>query len=283
MSGDRSKALERDAVTSGRALLACTTAGAGVPVVFLHAGVADHRMWQQQVATVAADGFRAIAWDRRGFGDTLHADESYSHVGDLVRVLDRYAGGEPAILVGCSQGGRIALDATLAHPERVRALVLVAPAVSGAPAVESFPPAIEAMLLRMDEVEASADIDRVNAVEAHVWLDGPGCVEGRVQGAARALFLEMNGIALRAEARGEEIPPPPAYDRVEMIGVPTLVVWGDLDFPHLSARCEHLVATIPGARAAPMPGTAHLPSLEAPDALDAVLVPFLREVRASAT
>ena len=119
-------------------------------------------------------------------------------------------------------------------------------------------------------------------MEAHVWLDGPAAVEGRVQGPARSLFLEMNGIALRAEPRGEEIAPPAAYDRVATIGVPTLVVWGDLDFPHLCVRCEHLLATIPGAMGAPMPGTAHLPSLEAPDAFDAVLMPFLHEVRASA-
>ncbi len=275
-------AFERDVVSSGRAALATLAAGEGAPVVFLHAGVADHRMWQQQLATAAAEGFRAIAYDRRGFGASLHADETWSHVSDLLRVLDHCAGGQRAILVGCSQGGRIALDAALAHPDRVRALVLVAPAVSGAPVVDTFPPAIEAMLVRLEEAEISADVDRINAMEAHVWLDGPGCAEGRVDGTARSLFLEMNGIALRAEARGEEIAPSPAYGRLEAIHVPTLVVWGDLDFPHLCARCEHLAATLPGARAVPLPGMAHLPSLEAPAAFDAVLVPFLREVRASA-
>lgn len=275
-------AVERDVVPSGRAALATIAAGAGAPVVFLHAGVADHRMWQQQVAAAAADGFRAIAYDRRGFGASLHADETYSHVGDLLRVLDHCAGGQRAILVGCSQGGRVAIDAALAHPDRVRALVLVAPAVSGAPVVDRFSPAIEAMLVRIEEAEISADVDRINAMEAHVWLDGPGSAEGRVGGAARLLFLEMNEIALRAEARGEELAPPAAYDRLASIRVPTLVVWGDLDFPHLCARCEHLATAIPHARAVTLQGMAHLPSLEAPAAFDAVLMPFLREVRASA-
>jgi pimeloyl-ACP methyl ester carboxylesterase len=65
---------------------------------------------------VLADaGFHAYAYDRRGFGDTLHADEEWSHVGDLLAVLDAYARSKPAILVGCSQGGRIARSTPRSH------------------------------------------------------------------------------------------------------------------------------------------------------------------------
>ena len=133
----------------------------------------------------------------------------------------------------------------------------------------------------MEAAETSADIDAINAVEARVWLDGPVAPEGRVSGAPRELFLAMNDIALRAEARGEELPPPAAYDRVGAITVPTLVAYGDLDFPHFASRCEYLAATIPGARLLRLPGVAHLPSVEAPAAVNDVLLPFLREVRTS--
>lgn len=263
-------------VTSGQAELAVAMAGAGAPVVFLHAGVADRRMWRAEMAALAATGaWRAIAYDRRGFGDTLHADEPYSHVGDLAAILDALAPGERAVLVGCSQGGRIALDAALAHPARVRGLVLVAPAVTGAPQATEHPPAIEQWLERMERAEAAADVDAINALEAHAWLDGPLAPEGRVRGPVRELFLAMNDIALRAEPRGTEIEAPPAWPRLDEVEAPALVVVGDLDFPHLVARCSALATRLPHATARVLRGTAHLPNLEQPDAFMHLVRPFL--------
>ena len=268
-------------VVSGNAELAAEVQGTGVPVVFLHAGVADRRMWRADLTALTTVGrYRGVAYDRRGFGESLHADERYSHVADLAAVLDATAGGAPAVLVGCSQGGRIAIDAALAMPERVRALVLVAPAISGAPEQTTFAPAIAAWMERMERAEAQADIDRINVLEAHAWLDGPLAPEGRVGGDVRTLFLEMNGIALRAEQRGTEIAPAPAYDRVDRIAAPTLVVWGDLDFPHLGERCEHLVTRMPDATSLLICAAAHLPNLEYPDAFSRALHAFLARAAA---
>jgi pimeloyl-ACP methyl ester carboxylesterase len=267
-------------VSSGLAQIAIEVAGAGPVVVFLHAGVADRRMWQEQLAVLAGPRprWRAVAYDRRGFGETLHVEERYSQIGDLFRVLDAVVPGEPAILVGCSQGGRIAIDATLAEPARVRALVLVAPAISGAPELTPVPPAIQAWIDKLEHAEATADIDRINALEAHAWLDGPLAREGRVGGAVRELFLAMNDIALRAERRGTEIEPDAAYGRVREIGVPTLLVWGDLDFPHVAQRCRYLAVQMPRIATHPMQNTAHLPSLEHPAQFDRAMLAFLESL-----
>jgi pimeloyl-ACP methyl ester carboxylesterase len=267
-------------IESGAAQLAAEVVGAAdAPdaVVFLHAGVADRRMWRDQLGALAtaSAGYRGVAYDRRGFGDSLHADDRYTQVGDLLHIVDAATSGAPVVLVGCSQGGRIALDAALAHPDRVRALVLVAPAISGAPESDDYPPAIRDWIARVEAAEAVADIDAINALEAHAWLDGPLAPEGRVGGAARELFLAMNEIALRAEVRGEAIPPPPAWNRVGEIRVPTLVVWGDLDFPDLVRRCEGLARRIPGAQALLLRNAAHLPNLEHPDAFNRALLAFL--------
>lgn len=263
-------------VRSGRAALATDCVGDGRPVVFLHAGVADRRMWRHQVAA-SSGSHRAIAYDRRGFGSTAPVDEGFSQVGDLLAVLEQLAGAEapPAALVGCSQGGRIAIDAALSRPDRVRALVLVAPAVSGAPPAPAFSATIQAILDELAAAEAAADLDRVNALEARIWLDGPLSPESRVAGAPRELFLEMNGIALRAPQLGVEEEPAPAYDRLHEIRVPTLVIVGDLDFPHIQERCRHIAATIPGARLHVLAQTAHLPSLEQPESVSALIAGFV--------
>lgn len=267
-------------VASGLTQIATDVAGAGPVVVFLHAGVADRRMWQGQLAalTGAQPRCRAVAYDRRGFGETLHVEERYSQVGDLFRVLDAVAPGERATLVGCSQGGRIAIDAALADPARVRALVLVAPAISGAPEITPVPPAIQAWIDKVELAEAAADVDRINALEAHAWLDGPLAPEGRVGGAVRELFLAMNDIALRAERRGTEIEPDAAYGRVREIDVPTLLVWGDLDFPQIAQRCRYLAVQMPRVTTQHMHNTAHLPSLEHPAQFGRALLAFLESL-----
>ncbi|MEQ8357432.1 MAG: alpha/beta hydrolase [Kiloniellaceae bacterium] len=263
-------------VPSGTATLAGVEAGDGPAVVFLHAGVADRRMWESQLSAITP-GRRAIAYDRRGFGKTRFRAETFSHVGDLLAVLD-FLGIARAAIVGCSQGGRIAIDFTLTHPDRVAGLFLAAPAVTGAPSPEDFPPAVEALLEMLEEAEEDEDLDRINLVEAWMWLDGPGSEEGRVGGAVRDLFLTMNGAALYAEDPGRETNPaafPVAYSRLADLALPVQVVWGDGDFPHLQQRCVHLVQAMPQALGTVIPGTAHLPNLEQPEAFNAQLRAFL--------
>ena len=196
-------------------------------------------------------------------------------------VLDALAPGEQAVLVGCSQGGRVALDAALADPALSCArLVLVAPAIGGAPEVDAFPPALERWFARMEHAEAAADVDAINALEAHAWLDGPLAPDGRVGGAVRDLFLAMNDIALRAEQRGTEIEPPPAWPRLHDVAAPALVVCGDLDFPHIVERCARLAAEMPASEAHTMHGAAHLPNLEQPAQFMHLLRRFLARLPA---
>lgn len=276
MGRDIIRAMKATTIRSGLADLAIESTGSGPPVVLLHAGVADRRMWAHQLATLAGAGFAAHAYDRRGFGESLHVDEEYSHANDLLAILDHVSPRRPALLVGCSQGGRIAIDACLARPGRVGALMLVSTAVSGAPGPGPTPPAIEAWIARLDQAEAANDVDAINALEAHAWLDGPLERDGRIGGAIRELFLAMNEMALRAEQRGTELPPAAAWTRLSEIRVPTLVTWGDLDFPHVAAVGDHAARTIPQARRHVFKGAAHLPSLEQPVAFDRLLVDFCR-------
>ena len=208
--------------------------------------------------------------DRRGFGQT-RTDTALPHAWteDLRAVLDALGLSEVE-LIGCSMGGRIAIDFALAWPERVAGLTLVAPSVTGVPA-----PVLDAASRELSEAIEAADaagrLDEVNRLQARLWLDGPGQPEGRVGGAARALFLAMNDIALRSPSVGEALPAPDAWPRLEVLAMPVRLVCGALDLPHLVHRCKQMAERIPGTRHWVLPGTAHLPSLEAPETFNRVL------------
>jgi pimeloyl-ACP methyl ester carboxylesterase len=263
-------------IASGRATLAAEVVGRGDPVVFLHANVCDSRMWRAQLDGVGASN-TAIAYDRRGFGETRAEKEDFSALADLMAVIDATANGAPVILVGCSQGGRIALDAALRHPSRVRALVLIAPSVTGAPEV-AYPPVIKGLMDRLKDAEQAGDLDLVNAMKARLFLDGPLAAERRVAGEARKLFLDMNGIALRSPPTGLNVEAAPNFPRLGEVSVPSLVIWGDLDFPHIQQRSRHVATTIPGGSSCVLTGTAHLPSLERPADVTGLLKGFIDRI-----
>src|SRR6266508_3963747 len=103
--------------------------GSGPAIVLVHAGIADSRMWDEQVAAFS-DAFRVVRYDIAGYGRSPLRGGPFSHWRDLVALLDEL-GIEQAALVGNSFGGRIALDVAIAAPERVSALVLVAPGLGG--------------------------------------------------------------------------------------------------------------------------------------------------------
>lgn len=258
----------------GTASFGVTSLGEGVPVVFLHAGVTDRRMWASQMELVAEEGFRAIAYDRRGFGDTISDDVPFNQVEDLEGLLDTLGVGA-VVLVGCSNGGRIAVDFALAHPDRVNALVLESTSLSGAPEVTDYPDEILPLISAYETAEEMNDLHMLNLVEAHAWLDGPATQGGRVKGELRALFLDMNAKALARAALTQEEPSAPAIDQLHRLKQPVLLVSGELDFPHIIERHDFLEAEFENAFAVMIEGTAHLPSYERPDLFNPLLLEFL--------
>jgi pimeloyl-ACP methyl ester carboxylesterase len=247
-------------IPSGTALLSAEAHGSGpLDVLLVHAGVTDQRSWGHVVEALPDQ--RCLTFDARGFGRTTYTTEDgWSPVGDAVAVLDAYDVSS-AVVIGGSMGGRTSIDLALTHPERVRALVLIGPAVSGQPK-PSYEPEVLALDAEWESAEQRGDLATVNRLEARVWLDGPTAPEGRVTGAARELFLEMNGWALDADDPGESRVDAAAWDRLAEIGVPTLVMVGEHDLQYIKRNCAHLARSIPGARLVELPGVAHVPHLE---------------------
>ncbi len=246
-------------------------AGEGRPLVLVHAGITDRRMWDDQFQAFAQH-YRVVRYDRRGFGDTTTDSDPYSHhqdLSDLLTFLDI----ERAFLVGCSQGGKTIIDFSLEHPEKTSALVLVASALSGF----TFPEPTSEIWQELELADQAGDIARVNELEMQIWVDGPHRGPDQISHELRERVREMNSIALAKSAdSGEERPlTPPAAERLGEIHAPVLIIIGDLDTPKTIAAADYLASNIDGAQKVVISGTAHLPNMEQPEEFNRHVLLFL--------
>ncbi|MEZ4726789.1 MAG: alpha/beta hydrolase [Caldilineaceae bacterium] len=104
-------------------------AGAGHPLVLVHAGICDSRMWDEQFS-VFAQQYQVVRYDLRGYEQTPAVAGSFAHHHDLYALLT-YLGIARTHLLGCSMGGSACLDFALAHPTMVDKLILVGSSPSG--------------------------------------------------------------------------------------------------------------------------------------------------------
>jgi pimeloyl-ACP methyl ester carboxylesterase len=253
-------------------MIAYDTAGEGDAVVFIHAGVADRRMWHHQLSTVP-DGFRFVSLDLRGCGQSDLPDEPFSNHGDVLAVVD-HLGIDTTVLVGCSMGGGTAIDLTLSAPERVTGLVLIGTGAPGADIENYEPPQWPGIL----EAYEKGDFDRAAELEAEVWVVGYGRDKESVDPAAIALLVEMDRALMPNEERRDELSvplDPPRAERMGDIEAPALIMVGEHDLPDVRQSADHLAATIGDGKAVVIPDAAHLPSLEQPEAFNRALLGFL--------
>jgi 3-oxoadipate enol-lactonase len=246
--------------------------GAGFPILMLHAGIADSRMWQPQTDEFARH-FDVIRPDARGFGESELPPRRWSPVEDAIALMDELTL-KPAHVMGCSMGGALAIDLALDHPARVSKLVLVGAAVGGANFGKKYPE-IFAEVRAADEAK---DFEALNEAEARLFLDGPRRPRGHVGGELRELFLDMNGRTMHNDfdsAPMDELDPP-AIGRLHEISAPTLVVVGDEDIPPVLDNIDLLMDSIKGARKAVIHDAAHLPNLEHPEEFNRIVLDFLQ-------
>jgi 3-oxoadipate enol-lactonase len=253
-------------------------AGEGSPVVLVHAGIADSRMWEPQWASYP-ERYRVVRYDMRGFGQSPPPKGKFSLAGDLVELLEELALG-PASLVGVSMGGSVAMQATIARPDLVSALVLVAPGLAG----HEFSEETRAGWAAEEAAFERGDLDEVVEVNMRMWVDGPNRSAEDVDPDVRRRVgeMQMRACELWGEAGddGEEEPLVPDWaDRLGEIGVPTLVIVGELDRPEMHEIADRLEAGIPNTSRATIAGTAHMPNMERPEEFDELVLGFLAEVQ----
>ncbi|MCP2166021.1 alpha/beta fold hydrolase [Goodfellowiella coeruleoviolacea] len=250
--------------------LAHDVAGAGPVVVLLHSSVGDRRMWNAQVDPLVAAGYQVVRCDFRGYGDTPPA-EVHRDAEDVRDLLDDL-GVASAAVVGASLGGRIAHEVAARWPDRVDALALLCPGMRAAPTT----PDIVEFSQREEALLAAGELDEVAELYLDLFL-GPDADE-HTRAALRA--MRRHSLAVQ-RAFGAAPTQPGAPVDLARVTAPTLILSGAHDLRYFRDIAAVLAERIPHARHVALPWAGHLPAVERPAEITALLVEFLAEARAA--
>lgn len=191
-----------------------------------------------------------------------------------IYALLKFLGIKQTYLMGCSMGGGACIDFAMEYPEMAEALITIGSGPAGFQFDMPPLPIRDALIA----AEIAGDLEKVNEYEAQLWLDGPNAPAGRVGGAVREKMLAMNRLALQYEKLelGTEVSLNPLpIKRLDELKLPTLIIYGDLDTAYIQAAGKYMAQHISGAKEVIMPGVAHLPSMEQPQALNQHVLTFL--------
>jgi len=253
--------------------LAVEVRGEGPAVLFIHGYPLDRTIWRHQIDTL--EGFRRIAPDLRGMGQSDAPDLGYSmsmYAADLLALLDVF-GIEEVVLCGLSMGGYVALEFVRQHRSRVRGLVLM----------DTRPDADTSEVRRTRDGAAATARDRGASAIADAML--PKMLAATTLAAQPELTERVRALMARTPVSGIVGALSAMRDRESsealletLSGVPTLVIAGEADTLTPPSQARSMAEAIPGAQLAIIPGAAHLPPLEQPQATTVRLQDFLRSL-----
>ena len=138
---------------------------------------------------------------------------------------------------------------------------------------EAYRAATDGLTDAIDAAWTAGAVEECNRLEVRLWLDGPAGPEGRVSGPPRELALDMNRIVIaNGESGADGASGLDAASRVHEIAIPAIVACGELDIAIKIRRSAELADALPNATYRSLPGRAHLPYLEAPDEIAALIM-----------
>lgn len=236
--------------------------GTGPAIVLLHGWALDLQYWDP-VTALLAPHFTVLRFDRRGFGLSTGLPDIRRNVDDLVALLDA-AAIDRAILLGMSQGARLAIHFALRHPARARALLL-----DGVPALDAEPE------LPLDEYRRQLETRGTAALQAGI-LQHPLMQLQTDDPAGRRVLAD-----LVTRYRGQDLLHPVPRARTVDPGAitqPVLILNGTLDSPARREAGRRLQQAIPGAQRVALPGAGHLAQLDDPAGYAAAVAAFCRDL-----
>ncbi|UCC41286.1 MAG: alpha/beta hydrolase [Candidatus Aminicenantes bacterium] len=250
--------------------------GKGKALIMIHGGFIDLRMWDQQFEEFAKH-FRVIRYDARNHGLSESEPGTYIYYEDLKRLCDQLHIQKAAFL-GLSMGGRVAIDFSIAYPEKVWALVLAAPGVSG----YSFD-SQECQEFNKKYMAAyqSGSFEKMAESFLQGWTDGPyrkpSEVDPKVRNKTKQMALDHerhNGSGVKM---GEL--DPPALNRLDEIKAPTLAIAGNLDMPDILDIVNRVDKHAKNSQKEIIHGAAHMINLEKPVAFNKLVLDFLLKLK----
>jgi 3-oxoadipate enol-lactonase len=246
-------------------------------VVFIHGIGGSARIWEPQVASFAAAGFRPVALDLPGYGprEPVERMDFAMLAGDVEKQIARL-GLERPVLVGHSMGGMVAQTALRRGPKSYRAAVLsgTSPAF-GDPTGEFQKKFIADRLGPLDAGRTMAELAPA-MVDA---ISGPA-----PDPAGRRLAIETIAATSERSYRAAVHCLVDFDERANLprIVVPVLCLAAEHNRLAPAAMMERMAARIPGAKYVCLEGVGHLPNVEGPHAFDAAIFAFLRAALAPA-
>ena len=242
--------------------LAASVAGEGPLVVFLHGIGGNRHSWDAQVGFFSRGGYRAVAPDARGYGESDDYDGPLrfsEFSADVLRILDHF-GASKAHLVGLSMGGRVARNFALAHPGRVHTLTLA----NTSPGFGALSPEqVQAFVQQRRNLDPVAQAKRLIGSGAR-----PGAYEELVA-SLRAVHRESYLKTVEASVAQDVAAP------LEHIRAPTLVIGSDEDNLYSLDIARAMARRIPGAKLVELERCGHLSNLEQPGRFNAVVLEFI--------
>ena len=268
--------LETGFVESDGTKLYYETMGEGHPIVLIHGGYMDRRMWDDQFA-VFAERYKVIRYDVRGFGKSELPQTPYADRQDLHNLLT-FLGIKKTYLLGLSLEGVIALDFTLEYPNMIDALLLVGSPIGGYPNELMFSTEQLQKQMRLWGPFMVAARERNKTAMVEVLMNNPTLVPPPAYPSARQRVREQlseYSFVWVLDSVAQQELTPPAYERLAEISIPTLVIVGAEDDAQLHKSADKLEQDIAGVQRVTISETHHMPNMEKPDEFNRIVLSFL--------
>jgi len=249
-----------------------------MPVLFGHSLLLDRRIFAAQVADLERD-FRCINIDFRGQGESAPAPRGFAisdQAEDYGKVLD-HLGIERAAIVGLSMGGMAGMHFAVAHPGRVRGLVLLNTSADPEPAAVRAKEMALAVTARLfgagrfiqKQVAPLMFGERFRAEAPEVvneWLQRMASLDRKGLYRAVVMVLSRPGVG----------------PRLAEIRMPTFVIAGDQDVATPQHLGKRIADTVPGAELRILPRTGHISTVESPELTTKLIRTWLERIAAGA-